>query len=251
MLLQGKTALITGAANGIGAATARLFAREGARLMLADLQREAGESLAAELRDSGSDAHFLCCDVSQEDQVDALITAAVTRLGHLDCGINNAGVVGRASSLEDTTLDEWQRVLAVDLTGVFLCMKYQLRAMKPRGSGCIVNNASGAGVIATPGLAPYSAAKHAVLGLTKTAAQENARSGIRVNAVLPGSTDTPQLQATLRQSPEAERLILNSMPGGRLGQPGEIAEAIAWLCSDRASFVSGASLAVDLATVCR
>lgn len=250
-LLTDKTTLITGAASGIGAATARLFAREGARLLLADRDTAAGEVLTEELRSQGADVCFRTADIGDEAQVAALLEAARNRFGRLDCAFNNAGINGRATPLEEIDLAEWQQTLAINLTGVFLCMKHELRLMKPRGQGVIVNNASGGGLIAVPNMAAYCAAKHGVLGLTKTAAQENARHGIRVNAVLPGSTDTPMLRAAMGGSAEAERMILGSVPGGRLGRPEEVAEAVAWLCSDRASYVSGESLLVDMATVAR
>ncbi|QDX82369.1 short chain dehydrogenase [Denitratisoma sp. DHT3] len=250
-LLEAKTALITGAASGIGAATARLFAREGARLLLTDCNAAAGEALADALRGAGGDAVFQAADVADEHQVAALLETARHRFGRLDCAFNNAGVNGRAALLEDMDLAEWQRTLAVNLSGVFLCLKHELRLMQTQGHGAIVNNASGGGLIAVPQMAAYCASKHGVLGLTKTAAQENARRGIRVNAVLPGSTDTPMLRAAMGGSADAERMILASVPGGRLGRPEEVAEAVAWLCSDRASYVSGESLLVDMATVAR
>lgn len=203
----------------------------------------------AEMEALGWDACDI--DVADEHQVAALLETARHRFGRLDCAFNNAGVNGRAALLEDMDLAEWQRTLAVNLSGVFLCLKHELRLMQTQGHGAIVNNASGGGLIAVPQMAAYCASKHGVLGLTKTAAQENARRGIRVNAVLPGSTDTPMLRAAMGGSADAERMILASVPGGRLGRPEEVAEAVAWLCSDRASYVSGESLLVDMATVAR
>jgi NAD(P)-dependent dehydrogenase (short-subunit alcohol dehydrogenase family) len=154
-------------------------------------------------------------------------------------------------SLHEIELSDWTRTLAVNLTGVFLCMKHEIPVMQACGGGAIVNTASGAGLIATPGLSAYCASKHAILGITKTAAVENARSGVRVNAICPGSTDTPMLRSAMQTSPEVEKLILASQPGGRLGRAEEVAEAAVWLCSDRASFVSGASMLVDGAAVAR
>ena len=173
------------------------------------------------------------------------------RRSGLECAHNNAGTSGGIGLIQDIEFEAWQRTIAINLTGVFLCMKYEIPALIERGGGAIVNTASGSGIIATPGLSPYCASKHGVLGLTKTAAVENARSGIRVNAVLPGSTDTPMLQKAMEADPSARQMILASQPGGRFGRPEEVAEAAVWLCSDRASFVSGDSMLVDGSTVAR
>ena len=174
----------------------------------------------------------------------------VAAFGGLDCALNNAGITGAPSPIQDLALAEFERVIALNLVGVFLCMKHEIPAMQARG-GAIVNMASGAGLVPTPALAPYCASKHAVLGLTKTAALENARTGIRVNAICPGSTDTPMLQASMAIDPQVKKMILSSQPGGRLGTPEEIAEAAVWLCCDRASFVTGHSLIVDGGAVAR
>jgi NAD(P)-dependent dehydrogenase (short-subunit alcohol dehydrogenase family) len=249
-LVGGKTALVTGAASGIGSATARAFAREGARVVVADTDATGGEKTVAEITAAGAEARFLRADVTREAEVEALIAAAVA-WGGLDCAVNNAGITGQPGGLHDLSLDAWNRTLAVNLTGVFLCMKHELPVMQQRRAGAIVNVASGAGVVATPGLAAYCASKHGVLGLTKTAALENARTGVRVNALCPGSTDTPMLRASMARDPGLEKLIRMSLPGGRLGTPEEIAEAAVWLCSDRASFVSGESMLVDGGSVAR
>lgn len=250
-LLSGKVAVVTGGGAGIGAATAQLLAAEGARVVLGDVDRSGGEATVEAIAGSGGEACFVSCDVSREEEVARLVETARERFGGLDAAVNNAGTSGPAGPLDSLALAEWQRTLDVNLTGVFLGLKYQLPLLRERGGGSIVNVASGAGVIATPNLAAYCASKHAVLGLTKTAAVENAAAGIRVNAVCPGSTDTPMLRASMAGSPEVEKLILRSLPGGRLGQPTEIAEAIAWLLSDRSSFVSGESMLVDGGSVAR
>ncbi len=250
-LVDGKATLITGAASGIGAAAARIFAREGARLVLSDIQAELGAQVAKELEAQGFVAHFIAADVAREEDVQRLVAQSVDLLGTLDCAFNNAGITPPPALLHETSLDDWDRTLAVNLTSVFLCMREELRVMLERGRGAIVNTASGSGLIATPGLSPYCASKHAILGLTKTAAVENARAGIRVNAILPGSTDTPMLHATMSSSPEAKKMILASTPTGRLGTPEEIGEAAVWLCSDRASYVSGESMLIDGAAVAR
>jgi NAD(P)-dependent dehydrogenase (short-subunit alcohol dehydrogenase family) len=250
-LLAGKSALVTGAASGIGRATAAACAREGARVLVADLDTEQGEGAAAEIREQGGVALFLRTDVTREADVQRMVERAVSEFGGLDCAVNNAGITGGGGPIEELDLAEWNRTLAINLTGVFLCLKHELAAMRRQKSGAIVNLASGAGVIAVPGLAAYCASKHGVLGLTKTAAVENARSGVRVNAVLPGSTDTPMLQAAMSRDPKLRRLIETTSPAGRLGLPHEVAEAVVWLCSDRASFVSGESMLVDGGSVAR
>ena len=250
-MLDGKTALITGGASGIGAATARLFAKEGARLFLTDWNAEAGAALAADLTGQGYEAWFLPADVSSEPEVEALLDEVQQRFGHLDCAFNNAGINSRGMSIDEFDLAEWNRVIAVNLTGVFLCMKHELRLMKPRGAGSIVNTSSGGGLIPVPNLSAYCAAKHGVLGLTKTAAREVVTHGIRVNAVLPGSTETPMIEESIGSNEEVRKMILASTPAGRMGRPEEIAEAVLWLCSDRASYVSGDSVLVDMASVAR
>ncbi|MEQ9462876.1 MAG: SDR family NAD(P)-dependent oxidoreductase [Haliea sp.] len=244
--MRGKIALVTGAASGIGEACSRQFAAQGCRLLLLDRDVDRLKMLAAEL-----DARVVAGDVTDEDTVERAVAACQAHLGGLDYAVNSAGVAGRPAALDDTTLEEWQRVTGINLTGVFLCLKHQLRTMKAAGKGAIVSIASGAGLIGTPYLAPYCASKHAVLGLTKTAAMEVASSGVRVNAVLPGSTRTPMLEDSMRQGPELEAMILNSIPCGRLGTADEIAAAALWLCSAQASYVNGHSLVVDGATIAR
>lgn len=250
-MLDGKTALITGAASGIGAAAAHLFAEEGARLFLTDWNADAGEALAAELRAQGHEVYFRAADVSSEPEVEALLGDVQARFGHLDCAFNNAGVNSVGMPIDEFDLAEWTRVITVNLTGVFLCMKHELRLMKERGAGSIVNTSSGGGLIPVPNLSAYCAAKHGVLGLTKTAAREYVAHGIRVNAVLPGSTDTPMIREGMDANEDVSKMIMASIPSGRMATPREIAEAVLWLCSDRASYVSGDSLLVDMATVAR
>lgn len=244
--MRGKVALVTGAASGIGEACARQFAQQDCRLVLMD--RDAGrlEALTKELC-----AQAITGDVTDERAVEAAVDACQSVFNGLDYAVNSAGVAGTPAALDDTTLEEWLRVTSINLTGVFLCLKHQLKVMKAAGSGAIVSISSGAGLIGTPYLAPYFASKHGVLGLTKTAAMEAARSGVRVNAVLPGSTRTPMLEASMRQGPELETMILNSIPCGRMGTADEIAAAALWLCSAQASYVNGHSLVVDGATLSR
>jgi len=250
-LVEGKAALVTGAASGIGRATALALAREGARVLAADRDAAGAEAVAKAIAESHGEARAMRCDVARADEVDAMVAAALDAFGRLDCAVNAAGILGSPAPLHDVALEQWERTLAVNLTGLFLCLRAELRAMRAQRAGAIVNVSSGAGVLGTPFLGPYAASKHAILGLTKTAALENARDGVRVNAICPGSTDTPMLQGFMASSPEARRMILASAPSGRLGTPEEIAEAALWLCSDRASYVSGESLLVDFAAVSR
>ncbi len=250
-LLTGRGVLVTGGASGIGRAACLAFAREGARVLLSDVNDAGGEETAAAVRAAGGDARFLHADVSDEGQVEGLVKEAVAAFGRLDCAFNNAGITGAVGPLHEIDLEGFERTLRTNLTGVFLCMKHEIRAMLGQGGGAIVNTSSGAGVVATPTLSPYCASKHAILGLTKTAALEHARTGIRINAICPGSVDTPMLQRYMGNNPGIEKLIRAGQPGGRLGRPEEIAEAAVWLCSDRASFVSGASIFVDGAAVGR
>jgi NAD(P)-dependent dehydrogenase (short-subunit alcohol dehydrogenase family) len=250
-LVAGKIVLVTGAASGIGRATATLFAREGAKVMLSDLDEGAGKLIAAEIRSRGGDCFFRAADVTDEAAVEALVAATVSAWGRLDAAHNNAGVMDAIGAVPDVSIDDFRRVVEVNLTSAFLCMKHELRAMQKAGRGAIVNTSSAAGVVGSPGLGAYTASKHGLLGLTKVAALENAGTGVRVNAILPGAVDTPLLRTLMDASEQAERGIRAAQPGGRLGTPEEIAEAVVWLCSDRASFVSGASLAVDAAAICR
>jgi NAD(P)-dependent dehydrogenase (short-subunit alcohol dehydrogenase family) len=249
-MVEGKVVLVTGAASGIGLASAAALAREGALVMLSDVDEQVGKDVAAKIRSEGGETLFRAADVTDEAQVEALVAESVASFGRLDAALNNAGVLGPLGAVADLALDDWRRTLDVNLTGVFLCMKHELRAMRKAGRGAIVNTASAAGVLATPSMAAYTASKHGLLGLTKTAALENARAGVRVNAILPGAVDTPMLDI-LARGPVGEQAIRANQPGGRPGTPEEIAEAVVWLCSDRASFVSGTSLAVDGALVCR
>jgi NAD(P)-dependent dehydrogenase (short-subunit alcohol dehydrogenase family) len=250
-LVEGKVALVTGAGSGIGEASARLFAQEGAGVVVADIDAEAAERVAASIRAGGAAASAVAADVTDEADVAAMVQHVLDRFGRLDCAHNNAGISGSMTPFTQLSLDEWNLMIAIDLTSVFLCMKHELRVMAEQGFGAIVNTSSGAGVVGFAGLPHYVAAKHGVVGLTKTAASEFARAGIRVNAILPGTTNTPMIQEFLAANPAAAGMVAGSVGRGSLGEPGEVAQAAVWLCSDRAGFVSGESMLVDGATVCR
>jgi NAD(P)-dependent dehydrogenase (short-subunit alcohol dehydrogenase family) len=247
-ILEGKVALVTGAASGIGRATALVFADEGARIVLADVDETRGRETVRLAGDRGAEALFIECDVSDSAQVEALVEGCVERLGRLDCAFNNAGISGESARLGDCDEEAWNRVLAVNLTGVFLCMKSELRQMVAQGGGAIVNAASLVGVMGYPNLGAYNAAKHGVVGLTRTAALEYASSGIRVNAVCPGWIETPMVMDRgphPASIPAVYDALARLMPLARLGKPEEVAAAVAWLCSDAASFVTGHPLLVD------
>jgi NAD(P)-dependent dehydrogenase (short-subunit alcohol dehydrogenase family) len=248
LLLEGKVSLVTGAASGIGRATALVFADEGAKLVLADIDEVGGKETVRLVGERGGEAVFFVCDVTDSAQVAALVGECAERFGRLDCAFNNAGIGGESARLADYDEDAWNRVLAVNLTGVFLCMKSELRQMVAQGGGAIVNAASLVGVMGYPNLGAYNAAKHGVVGLTRTAALEYASAGIRVNAVCPGWIETPMVMESGPQPAsiaEVYEALASLMPLGRLGKPEEVAAAVAWLCSDAASFVTGHPLLVD------
>jgi NAD(P)-dependent dehydrogenase (short-subunit alcohol dehydrogenase family) len=247
-LLEGKVSLVTGAASGIGRATALVFADEGATVVVADVDEPGGNETVRLVRSRGGEADFLACDVTDSSQVAGLVRACVERFDRLDCAFNNAGIGGESARLAEYGEAEWNRVLAVNLTGVFLCMKSELRQMVAQGGGAIVNAASLVGVMGYPNLGAYNAAKHGVVGLTRTAALEYATHGIRVNAVCPGWIETPMVMERGPQPasiPSVYESLAGLMPLGRLGKPDEVAAAVAWLCSDASSFVTGHPLLVD------
>jgi NAD(P)-dependent dehydrogenase (short-subunit alcohol dehydrogenase family) len=245
-LLEGKSTIITGAGSGIGRATALVFAREGARVIVADVAEGGGRETVEMVRAKGGDAQFFRCDVARAADVDALIAAAVKAYERLDCAFNNAGIGGAQRKTADYDENEWDRIMAVNLKGVWLCMRAEIRQFLAQASpGVIVNTASAAGLIASHSMPAYTAAKHGVVGLTKCAAIEYARTGIRINDVCPGIIDTPLVEDMVAQIPKLAGRLDGLEPIGRKGRPEEIAEAVAWLCSDRASFVTGASISVD------
>lgn len=243
--VAGKVALITGGSSGIGRVTAEMFAREGARVIVADVDDVGGEQTVDEINGNGGEATFVAADVTHASEVEMMVKTAVERFGRLDCAFNNAGIGGDIQTTVSCSEDFWDRMIATNLKGVWLCMKYELEQMARQGSGAIVNTSSVAGLIGFPGFCAYVAAKHGVNGLTKTAALEFAKSGIRVNAVCPGAIRTPMFSGGEEKHPWLGKSITAAGPMRRLGDPSEIAEAVVWLCSDAASFVTGLPMAVD------
>jgi NAD(P)-dependent dehydrogenase (short-subunit alcohol dehydrogenase family) len=243
--LHDKAALITGGGGGIGRATALAFARAGARLMLGDLDLAAAEETARQVVAAGGEAHAMRCDVSRPEEAEALVREAVARLGRLDYAVNNAGIEASQESTARLPVETWERTIAINLSGVFYCMRAELAAMRASG-GVIVNIASVLGLVGFAGAAAYVAAKHGVIGLTKVAAIEFAARGIRVNAVCPGFVETPMLERVgVTSDPDRRAQIEGLHPINRLGRPEEIAGAVLYLCSDAASFVTGHALVVD------
>ena len=243
-ILDEKVAFITGGGSGIGAATAKIFAREGARVVVADVDDEGGRRTVSEVGDAGGEALFIHVDVTDEDGVRSAIQQTVEHFGRLDCAVNNAGTTGEPGPVAGYSREAWDRVIAVNLTGVWLCLQAVIRQMLTTGGGSIVNISSGAGLSGHPFNAPYSASKHGVIGLTKSAALQYGADGIRVNAVCPGVIETPMVTFT-KSHPELAEALLKRHALGRFGQPDEVAEAIAWLCSDAASYVTGIAMPVD------
>lgn len=245
--LDGKTALVTGGGSGIGRAASLAYARAGARVVVADVNVEGGEESVQRIKEAGGDAILVHADVSKPDDTQAMVARAVEAFGSLDCAFNNAGISGgRERHLTADYLEEdWDRVISVNLKGVWLCMKAEIPKMVEQGRGSIVNTASIMGLISTSGSVAYTAAKHGVVGLTKAAALEYAQSGVRVNAVCPGYIHTPMVQGRLDTVEGYEDRLKSLHPIGRLGQPEEIAEAVIWLSSDAASFVTGHNMPVD------
>jgi len=247
-LLHGKVALITGAASGIGRATAIAAAREGAKVLVVDAV-PAGEDTVKLIKDAGGEAAFHKCDVTRAAEVEATVAAAVKLFGRLDCAHNNAGIIGKSLHTAEDTEENFDRIIAVDLKGVWLCMKYEILQMLKQGArGAIVNTASAAGLVGSHGQPAYNAAKHGVIGLTKVAALEYARHDIRVNSVCPGVIDTAMVAEMVTGHPRLRDRLIAVEPIRRMGKPQEIGEAVVWLMSDYASFVTGASLPVDGAT---
>ncbi|MCE2485499.1 MAG: SDR family oxidoreductase [Desulfurellaceae bacterium] len=243
--LDGQAALVTGGSGGIGRATALEFAHQGARVVVSDVLAEAGQETVRLIGAAGGQATFIKTDVTQAAQVEALIGQTVETYGRLDCAFNNAGIEGGMAKTADYAEERWEQVIRINLKGVWLCMKYEIQHMLGHGGGAIVNTASVAGLVGFRYGPAYVASKHGVNGLTKTAALEYAKAGIRVNAVCPGVIKTPMFERGLQKNPDLEERFASVHPVGRIGQPEEIARAVVWLCSPAASFVTGTQLPVD------
>lgn len=243
--LQGKVGLVTGGTSGIGRDAAVLFAKAGARVVVSGRREAEGEETIELVRAAGGGGLFVKSDVSKAGEVDELMQKTVEKYGRLDVAFNNAGIEGNWQPITEQSEEDWDRVIDINLKGVWLCLKYEIRQMlKQGGGGAIVNMASVAGLMGSQGAGTYCASKHGVIGLTKTAALENARSGIRVNVVCPAVIETPMADRVFGE-PEVNQWVLSLHPMGRFGRPMEIAEAVVWMCSDRASFMTGQSLVLD------
>jgi len=241
----GKVAVVTGAASGIGRAAALAFAREGANVVVADVSEQGNQETARMIEALGARALAVRCDVTRPEDVKAALDKGIEAFGRLDFAFNNAGVEQPVTPAADLAEEEWDRIVDINLRGVFLCMKYEIPFMLKQGGGAIVNTSSGAGVKGIAGQAAYCAAKFGMIGLTRAAALDYAKSNIRVNAVCPGFVDTPMMQRFTGGTPQGRQLVANGEPVGRPAAPEEIAAAVVWLCSDAAGFVIGHAMVID------
>jgi NAD(P)-dependent dehydrogenase (short-subunit alcohol dehydrogenase family) len=245
MDFKGKCAVVTGAAGGIGRGAALAFAARGAGVVVADIGVDAGRAVVAEIEAAGGEALFVRCDVARNDDVEAMVAAAVARFGGVHCAFNNAGIEEEHHRLAESDEAVYDRMMAINVKGVWLCLKHEIAQMLKQGGGAIVNTASVAGLVGAPKHAIYAASKHAVVGLTKSAAIEYGKKGIRVNSVCPGVIRTAMLERALEREAAWEETLVRMHPIGRLGEVDDVVNAVLWLCSDAASFVTGHQLAVD------
>ena len=248
---EGKVALVTGGGSGIGRATSLAFANEGAKVVIDDINVQGGEETLSMVKRAGAEAVFVKADVSKAAEAEAMVQKAIDTYGRLDCAYNNAGVGEPLKRVHKTSEDNWDRVMATNLKGVYLCMKYEIPHMLKQGKGAIVNTSSLAGLKGLSGQAAYVASKHGVVGLTKSAAIEYATLGIRINCICPGVINTPLIAPNMKDRPHVEKGYIDMEPIGRLGKPEEIASAVLWLCSDEASFAVGSIFSVDGGVVAR
>lgn len=245
-LLEGKTVLVTGGSTGIGRASSKIIASEGAKVIIIDVQDEQGKQTVSAIQESGGYAEYHHADVADYDQIRKVITAIANEHGKLDGALNNAGIEGPAVKILDYSIEDWERVMRVNLTGVFVCMKCEVEQMtKQDTGGSIVSTASVAGLVGLPGASSYNSAKHGVVGLTKTVALEYAASNLRVNAVCPGFIETPMLERVTDASEKIRNKLIGQVPMRRVATPDEIGNAVSWLLSEKSSYVTGVSLPVD------
>ncbi|GAA6617642.1 SDR family oxidoreductase [Scytonema sp. NUACC26] len=245
MILQGKVALVTGGTVGIGRATAIAFGAAGAKVVFSGRRDAEGEVTAKLIRETGAECLYVHSDVSSEAEVKALVHKTIETFGRLDCAFNNAGIDSPEKPLHSQSIEDFDKLMAINVRGLFLCMKYEIEQMLSQGSGAIVNNSSIAGLVAFPGNSPYNASKYAVMGLTRSAALDYAKQGIRINAVNPGFTRTEMIDRTLNKLGSTVDDLASMVPMGRIGQAEEIAQAVVFLCSDAASYITGQPLVID------
>ena len=244
-IFEDKVVIVTGGSFGIGRATAIAFATRGAKVVVADWLEDKEQTTLQQIKAAGGQAIFLTCDVSKSNDVRSMVDKTIATYGRLDFAFNNAGIEGAMANTQECTEENWDKTININLKGIWLCMKYEIPYMVQQGKGAIVNCASVAGLIGFPGLPAYVVSKHGVVGLTKTAALENAKQNIRINAVCPGIIHTEMIDRITGLDKEVEKQYISMEPVGRMGKPEEVAEAVIWLCSDAASFVTGHSMPVD------
>lgn len=244
-IFEDKVVIVTGGSFGIGRETAIAFATRGAKVVVADWLEDKEQTTVKQIKAAGGQAIFLTCDVSKSNDVSAMVDKTIATYGRLDFAFNNAGIEGAMANTQECTEENWDKTININLKGIWLCMKYEIPYMVQQGKGAIVNCASVAGLIGFPGLPAYVVSKHGVVGLTKTAALENAKQNIRINAVCPGIIHTEMIDRITGLDKEVEKQYISMEPVGRMGKPEEVAEAVIWLCSDAASFVTGHSMPVD------